>query len=135
MAIAAHRTHPALFLRRVVQADLAVSAAAGALQLAAAEPLARLTAIDAGFLRGSGLVLMAWVAFLGWTLSRRTIAAPLAWTLIAVNLAWVAASVLVWLEGAIAPNTLGTVYVLAQAAVVAVFADLQYFGLRRQQRG
>jgi len=134
MAIAVNR-NPAHFLRRVVQADLAVSAAAGALQLAAAEPLARLTAIDAGFLRGSGLVLMGWIAFLGWTLSRPALTAPLVRTMIGVNLAWVAASVLVWLEGAIAPNTLGVVYVLAQAAVVALFADLQYFGLRRQQRG
>lgn len=134
MAIAVH-PQPARFLRRVVQADLLVSGAAGLLQLAAAEPLARLTAIDAGWLRGAGLVLMAWIAFLGWTLTRRTIAAPLAWTLIGVNAAWVAASLLVWLAGAIAPNALGLAYVLAQAAVVAVFAELQYFGLRRQQRG
>lgn len=134
MAIATH-PQPAQFLRRVVLADLLVSGAAGALQLVAAEPLARLTAIDAGFLRGAGWVLMAWVAFLAWTLGRRAIAAPLAWTLIGVNAAWVAASVLVWLEGAIAPNALGLSYVLAQAAVVAVFAELQYFGLRRQQRG
>lgn len=134
MAIATH-PQPAQFLRRVILADLLVSGAAGALQLVAAEPLARLTAIDAGFLRVAGWVLMAWVAFLAWTLSRRAIAAPLAWTLIGVNAAWVAASVLVWLEGAIAPNALGLSYVLAQAAVVAVFAELQYFGLRRQQRG
>lgn len=134
MAIATH-PQPARFLRRVVQADLLVSGAAGALQLAAAEPLARLTAIDAGFLRGAGWVLMGWVAFLAWTLTRRAINAPLAWTLIGVNAAWVAASVLVWLEGAIAPNALGATYVLAQAVVVAVFAELQYFGLRRQQRG
>ncbi|MBN7138169.1 hypothetical protein A7A76_03555 [Lysobacter enzymogenes] len=134
MAIAIER-NPAHFLRRVVQADLAVSAAAGALQLAAAEPLARLTAIDAGVLRGSGLVLMAWIGFLGWALSRPAITAPMARAMIGVNLAWVAASVLVWLEGAIAPNPLGLAYVLAQAAVVAVFADLQYFGLRRLRRG
>lgn len=134
MAIAAH-PQPAQFLRRVVQADLLVSGAAGALQLLAAEPLQRLTAIDAGWLRGAGWVLMAWVAFLGWTLTRRAIEAPLAWTLIGVNLAWVGASVLVWLSGAIAPNALGTAFVLAQAAVVAVFAELQYFGLRRQRRG
>ncbi|QQP96840.1 hypothetical protein [Lysobacter enzymogenes] len=134
MAIVIER-NPAHFLRRVVQADLAVSAAAGALQLAAAEPLARLTAIDAGMLRGSGLVLMGWVAFLGWALSRPAISAPMVRTMIGVNLAWIAASLLVWLEGAIAPNPLGVAYLLAQAAVVAVFADLQYFGLRRQRRG
>lgn len=134
MAIAAH-PRPAQFLRRVVQADLLVSGAAGLLQLAAAEPLARATAIDAAWLRGAGLVLMVWVAFLGWTLTRRAIAAPLAWTLIGVNFAWVAASLLAWLGGAIAPNALGVAFVLAQAAVVAVFAELQYFGLRRQQRG
>ncbi|MGO1073182.1 hypothetical protein [Lysobacter sp. CA199] len=134
MAIATHAPASQL-LRRVILADAVVSGAAGLLQLAAAGPLSGWLAIDAGWLRGAGWILMAWLAFLLWTLSRREIGAPLVWTIIGVNLAWIAASVLVLVEGAIAPNALGMAFVLAQAAVVAVFAELQFFGLRRQQRG
>lgn len=134
MAIAT-QTPASQFLYRVIAADAVVSGAAGLLQLAAAKPLSELLAIDADWLLGSGVVLMFWLAFLGWALSRRTFGTAMTWTIIGVNVAWVAASVLVLVEGAITPNSLGLTFVLAQAAVVAVFAELQFFGLRRQQRG
>ncbi|MGH8081559.1 MAG: hypothetical protein ACREP7_13375 [Lysobacter sp.] len=134
MAIATHLP-ASQFLRRVVAADALVSGAAGVLQLAAAEPLSHWLAIDAGWLRGAGMILLGWFAFLGWTLSRREISAARAWTIIGVNVAWIAASALVLVEGAIEPNTLGMAFVLAQAAAVAVFAELEFFGLRKQQRG
>jgi hypothetical protein len=134
MAIAT-QTPATQFLRRVIAADALVSGAAGLLQLAAAKPLSQLLAIDADWLRGAGVVLMFWLAFLAWVLSRRAIGAGYTWTIIGVNVAWIAASVLVLVEGAIAPNSLGLAFVLAQAAAVAVFAELQFFGLRRQQRG
>lgn len=134
MAIAT-QTHPSQLLRRVVLADAAVSGAAAVLQLAAAAPLSQWLAIDAAWLRGAGAVLLVWTAFLSGALSRRELSAPVVWTIIGVNAAWIAASVLVLVEGAIAPNALGLAFVLTQAAVVAVFAELQFFGLRRQQRG
>ncbi|MEH6421670.1 hypothetical protein [Pseudomonas sp. CGJS7] len=134
MAIATHAPASQM-LRKVVLADAVVSGAAGFLQLGAAGPLSAWLGIDAGWLRGAGCVLIVWLAFLLWSLSRKHLSAPLVWTIIGVNLAWIAASVLVLVEGAIAPNALGMAFVLAQAAVVAVFAELQFFGLRRQQRG
>ncbi|WP_064749006.1 hypothetical protein [Lysobacter antibioticus] len=134
MAIAA-QARPSSLLRRALVADAVISGAVGALQLAVAGPLSGLLAIEAGWLQRSGVVLLAWTALLGWMLTRKTVSPPMAWTVIGTNLAWVVASVLVLVEGAIAPNTLGTAYVLAQAAVVAIFAELQFFGLRRQSRG
>ncbi|MBX9402827.1 hypothetical protein K4L06_16070 [Lysobacter sp. BMK333-48F3] len=134
MAIAAP-VRPASLLRRALAADAVVSGAAGALQLAAAGPLSALLALDAGLLRGSGLFLLLWTAFLVWVLGRKSVGAGLAWTVIGLNLAWAAGSVALWLQGAVAPNALGLSYLLAQAAAVAVFAELQFFGLRRQQRG
>jgi hypothetical protein len=134
MAIAAH-VRPSSLLRRALLADAVVSGAAGALQLAVAGPLSGLLAIDAGWLQRSGGLLIVWTAFLGWLLTRKTVSPTMAWTVIGINLAWVVASILVLVEGAIAPNPLGTAYVLAQAAVVAIFAELQFFGLRRQSRG
>lgn len=134
MAIAA-QARPSSLLRRALVADAVISGAVGALQLAVAGPLSGLLAIEAGWLQRSGVILLAWTALLGWMLTRKTVSPPMAWTVIGINLAWVAASILVLVEGAIAPNTLGTAYVLAQAAVVAIFAELQFFGLRRQSRG
>lgn len=135
MAIAAAPVRPASLLRRALAADAVISGAAGALQLAAAGPLSALLALDAGLLRGSGALLVLWTGFLAWLLSRKNIGAGPAWAVIGINLAWVVASVALWLTGAVAPNALGLGYLLAQAAVVAVFAELQFFGLRRQQRG
>jgi hypothetical protein len=59
-------------------------------------------------------------------LARR--AAPprgLAWAAVGVNEAWVVASVVLLLGPWVAPSPLGVAFVLAQAAVVAVFAVLQ----------
>lgn len=119
-------------LRRALVLDAGVSGAAGLLQLAATAPLSRWLAIDPGWLRGGGAVLLAWMLFVGWVATRKAITPALAWTVIGVNLAWVAGSVLLLVEGAITPNALGLTFVLAQAAVVAMFAELQFFGLRRQ---
>jgi hypothetical protein len=54
---------------------------------------------------------------------------------VGVNEAWVVASVVLPLGGRVAPTTLGVAVVLAQAAVVAVFAVLQALALRRGGRG
>jgi hypothetical protein len=50
---------------------------------------------------------------------------------VAGNLVWVGASILAVVAGWWSPTTLGTVFVVAQAAAVALFAELQLTGLRR----
>uniref|UniRef100_UPI00195441D4 hypothetical protein n=2 Tax=Pseudomonadota TaxID=1224 RepID=UPI00195441D4 len=49
------------------------------------------------------------------------------------NAAWTLASVALLLSGAVAPNLLGTIVILAQAIATGVFAELQYVGLRRSE--
>jgi hypothetical protein len=44
---------------------------------------------------------------------------------------WVAGSVLLLVSGRFEPNALGFAFVLGQAAAVAVFAEMQYVGLRK----
>ena len=51
--------------------------------------------------------------------------------LIAINIAWVVASLFVAFGPAFAPTLLGKIFIVAQAATVAVFAELQIIGLRR----
>ena len=56
---------------------------------------------------------------------------PVIWALVAGNLGWALACVLLLLSGRVSPSALGVAYVLVQALTVAVLAELQYFGLRR----
>lgn len=43
----------------------------------------------------------------------------------------VVASVVLLLSGLVAPTTLGTAFIVAQATIVAVLAELQIIGLRK----
>ncbi|MFP2901020.1 hypothetical protein [Corallococcus sp. 4LFB] len=51
--------------------------------------------------------------------------------MVAVNALWVVDSVLLMTHGPTAPTGLGVAFVTAQALAVAVFAALEYAGLRR----
>ncbi len=128
--------HP-LFLRRVLLADAALSGATGALLVAATAPLARLFGLPAGLLLGAGLVMLGWAAVVGW-LGLRRAGPPRAavWTVAGLNAIWALDSLLLLaMPGWVAPTTLGVVFVLAQAAVVADLAMLQWLGLRAAPPG
>jgi hypothetical protein len=71
------------------------------------------------------------VAFLAYVGTRETIARPAVQAIIVLNVLWVAGSALLLLSGFVAPTALGSAFVIAQAAAVAVFAELQFIGLRR----
>jgi hypothetical protein len=62
--------------------------------------------------------------------TRDSIAPAGVWVVIIGNALWVSASALLLLGGMIAPNALGYVVIGAQAAAVALLAELEYFGLR-----
>ena len=53
------------------------------------------------------------------------------WAIIAFNLAWVVGSVVLVAAGWFELTVLGTAFVLLQAAAVALFACLEFVGLRR----
>ena len=63
---------------------------------------------------------------------REAISRPAVQAIIAMNVLWVAGSVLVLVGGFTSPTVLGYAFVIAQAVVVGVFAELQFIGLRRQ---
>jgi hypothetical protein len=65
--------------------------------------------------------------------SKRSSLSPASvWFVIALNVAWVVASVLLLLSSQIHPNALGYGFVIVQAIAVAAFAEMQYVGLRRR---
>ena len=55
-------------------------------------------------------------------------------TIVALNAAWVVGSVAAVLADLGTPTTVGAVWLIAQALVVAGFVELQVTGLRRAER-
>jgi hypothetical protein len=84
-----------------------------------------------GMLRGAGAFLVAYAVVLVLIAARPTIPRPAAWAVVIGNGAWVLGSIGAVVAGRDTFTTLGVAMVLAQAAAVAVFADLQWVGLRR----
>lgn len=118
------------FLRKVILADAAASGAMGLLLLAAAGPLAPLLGVPAALMQPVGAFLLLWSGALVLLLRRATLPAGAVWLVAAINAAWVIDSVLVMVLGWLQPTPLGVAFILAQAAVVAMFALLQARGAR-----
>lgn len=119
------------FLRRALLADAAVSGAAGLLMAAGAGPLQELLHVPARLLLVAGLILIPYALELVLLTRRSLLSAPLVWAVIATNVAWAVASVLILLTGHVQPNALGYAFILVQTIAVAAFAEIQYVGLRR----
>ena len=122
-----------LFLRRAMLADAAISGATALLMIAGAGLAARLLSLPEPLLRYAGLILVPYVAFVVFAGTRETISTPAVWTIIVSNVLWAAASILVLVTGWVSPNALGYAFVIAQAAIVALFAEVQYAGIRRSE--
>ena len=124
-----HQTSP--FLRRVLTIDAAVSGAMALLLVLGAGLLVHPLGLPEALMRIAGAVLIAYAAFVGWLATRENPSRPIVWAVVAVNALWAIDSLLILLLGWVAPSTLGIVFVVGQAVVVAVFAELQVIGLRR----
>jgi hypothetical protein len=117
-------------LRAALALDAAASGAAGVVMLAGAGMLAPLLGLPATLLTVAGAALLPFALAVG-LLARQAPPRGLAWAVVAVNEAWVVASVVLLLGPWVAPTALGVAFVLAQAGIVAVFALLQAQALRR----
>ncbi|BCD85438.1 hypothetical protein PSm6_18450 [Pseudomonas solani] len=122
---------PSPLLRRVLQLDALVSGAAGLLMTLGAGPLSSLLALPAALLTGAGLSMLPWCAVLLWLARRDTLDRRAVWAVIAVNAVWVVDSLLLLVSGWVQPTLLGQAFVIAQALAVVLFAELQFFGLKR----
>jgi len=122
-----------LFLRYALLADAVASGATGLLMIAAASLLTSFLGLPVGLMREAGLLLIPYVALVAFVGTREAISRPAVQTIIALNAVWVAASVLLLVTDFVAPTAFGNAFVLAQAAVVALFAELQFVGLRRSE--
>jgi hypothetical protein len=121
-----------IFLRYALLADAIASGATGVLLIAGAGFLDGLLGLPVALMREAGLLLVPYVALVAYVGTREQISRPAVQTIIALNIVWTVCSIGLLLIDYVAPTMLGTVFVIAQAAAVAVFAELQFIGLRRQ---
>jgi len=118
-------------LRRVLIVDALTSGACGVAMFALADVFASLLQLPVELVREAGMILLPFAAFVGFVASRQAPARIAVWAIIALNIVWVVDSVMLLFTGWVAPNVLGYVFVIAQAAMVLVLADLEYMGLKR----
>jgi hypothetical protein len=119
-------------LRTALQLDAAVTGVNGAAYLALAGPLEELLGLDAALLRGTGAFLLVFAALVGVAAARPVPRPGAVGAIVAANVAWAVASVIVAAAGWDSPATAGTAWILMQATVVAGFAALQAAGLARR---
>ena len=126
--MSAHSSH---FLRRALVLDAVASGATALVVIVAAGFIDQLLGLPVALLRGAGLLLVPYVAFVAFVATRPRIEPAAVFLIIACNVLWALASFLLLLSGKLAPTGLGIAFVLAQAVVVALLGELQWMGLRR----
>ena len=119
-------------LRFALLADAAASGATGLMMIAGADLLTGLLGLPVALMREAGLLLVPYVALVAYVGTRRNVPHGAVKAIIALNVAWVAGSIGLLMSGTVAPTMLGYAFVIFQAVVVGVFAELQFIGLRRQ---
>ena len=123
--------HPSSLLRRALQADAIFSGTSGVLLSLGAGELAPLLNLPEALLRGAGLFLIVYAAFVGWLGTRAGSPKILVAAVVAGNAAWTLSSIALMFSGAVSPNLLGEAALGAQAIAVGILAELQFLGLRR----
>jgi hypothetical protein len=118
-------------LRHAILLDAIVSGATGTLLALGAGLLSGLLGLPHALLTGAGVFCIVYAFGLAVLARRPVIPRPLAMAVVAGNVAWVAASLWLPVSGLVAPTTLGTAFVLGQAAAVMAFAVLQRIGIAR----
>jgi hypothetical protein len=119
------------FLRRALLADAIFSGISAVVMTLDAGTLASFLHLPEALLRETGLFLIAYTALVGWLGMRPSVPKALVMIVVVGNAAWTLASIALLFSGAISPNILGEIVIVAQAIATGAFAELQYIGLRK----
>ena len=120
-------------LRFALLADAVASGATGLMMIAGADLLTGLLGLPVALMREAGLLLVPYVVLVAFVGTRQSIPHGAVKAIIALNVAWVAGSAGLLVSGLVAPTVLGYCFVIFQAVVVGVFAELQFIGLRAER--
>ncbi|TDC48261.1 hypothetical protein E1212_21850 [Jiangella ureilytica] len=131
-AVARIRETP--LLRWTLELDGIASVVTGLVYVLAAGWLGDRLGLSTALLSSAGAVMLVGGAVVFAVSTRRE--APVLWVgaIIVLNTVWAVDSVVVAATGWFHPTTAGTTWILLQAAVVAVFAALEWAGLRQARR-
>ena len=119
------------YLRKALLADAIISGVASAGMIAGSGLVAGSFGLPSELLLWAGIGCIPFVALIAFVLRGETAPAGVVVAIIAINIAWVIASLFVAFGPMFASTLIGKVFVVAQAAAVALFAELQIIGLRR----
>jgi hypothetical protein len=122
---------PSVFLRRVLLLDAVATFATGVLLLGGMSLLQSLLNLPISLMTYAGVFCVAWAALVGFAFTRRQLTRGFVWTIVIGNALWALGSLALLVSGYAAPTVLGHAFVIAQAVVVGVFAELQYIGMKR----
>ena len=119
-------------LRRAIQVDSLVSAVSGLVLMAGAGPLAGFLGVGAPTaLVATGILFLLYALTL-WQISAREPVNPrLAYVPLTLNALYVIGSVLLLVSGWLPLTAAGYWTIGVAAAIVAILAEVQYYGLRR----
>ena len=118
-------------LRATVWFDASTGVLLGAAHLLLTAQLADGLGLPASLLMGTGVALLGYAALAIRIASVRSMSRGLLWVLIAGNVAWGLASLVLLLGSAVQPTLLGQGYLLVHVVSVALLAELQWMGVRR----
>ncbi|HWV79926.1 MAG TPA: hypothetical protein VNZ50_00720 [Hyphomicrobiaceae bacterium] len=118
-------------LQNILLLDAATCVAAGALMAFGSNFVAGLTAIPAPLLTWAGMILFPCAALMIYAGLQAAPSRAIVWLIVLGNIGWVIASVGIF--AFIAPNALGTIFILAQAVVVAALALLEHSAMQHSR--
>ena len=117
--------------RLALKLDAVVTGANGVAYLVAANALDEPLGLPAGLLREVGAFLVVFAAGLAFTATRPRLSRHAVAAVVVLNVLWVIDSLALVAFGWYDPTTAGAVWTVLQAIVVAGFAGLQAYALRR----
>jgi hypothetical protein len=125
------KMNSATALRALLTIDALISGATGIAMILAAGVLEPLLSVPTVVMRSAGVMLLPFAAMVFFFSRPAQLTPARVRAVIALNVAWVGASILVLVTGWLQPSMLGVAFVVFQALVVAALAELQFTGLRR----
>ena len=122
-------------LQRVLLGNAAFSGLSGLLMVLAANPISQFLGLSNPLILAIvGIALLLYMPFLVWLANQTPVPSWMTWVVIELDVLWVIGS-LILIFTSLVPLTTGGKWTIAITAdIVAIFAILQYIGLRRQQR-
>ena len=119
-------------LKNALRGNALFSGTSGLIALAAAQSLTAFTGINPPIIFVVlGIALILYAVDLWWVASRETINRRFAWAAIILDVLWVIGSIAVLLSGWLPLTVAGSWTIALLAEAVAIFAVLQFVGLRR----